>query len=88
MKEDVEHEGFVLQDDGVQLMGQGKYDMEVGDGQQLRFSRFKPTFSGDLLAFGTVAVSAGMIQDTLSAAVVAAIEVAAKVSCAALKQVG
>jgi len=31
-KEDVEHEGFVFQDNRVQLMWQGKYDMEVGYG--------------------------------------------------------
>ena len=31
-KEDVEHEGFVAQNEGVQLMGQGKYDMEIVNG--------------------------------------------------------
>jgi hypothetical protein len=32
-KEHIEHHGFVLYDEGVQLMGQGKYDVEVGNRQ-------------------------------------------------------
>jgi len=33
-KQDGEHHGFVFQDEGIQLMGQGKDDVEVGSGQQ------------------------------------------------------
>ena len=77
-KEDIEHEGFVAQDDSVQLMWQGKYYMEVGSGQQFGFSLFKPPLSGYLLALGAVSIPAGMIHDTLSATVIAAMKVAAK----------
>ena len=43
LKQDGEGHGFVFQDEGIQLMGQGKYDVEVGSGQQFGFSRFNPT---------------------------------------------
>jgi hypothetical protein len=33
-KQDVEHDRFVFQDEGIQLMGQRKYRVEVSDGQQ------------------------------------------------------
>jgi hypothetical protein len=32
-KEHIEGHGFVLYDDGVQLMRQGKYDVKVSEGQ-------------------------------------------------------
>ena len=32
LKEHIEHQGLVRQDEGVQLMGQGKDGMKVGDG--------------------------------------------------------
>jgi hypothetical protein len=87
LKEDVEHEGFVSQDDGVELMGQGKYDMEVGNGEEFGFSCLKPSFSGYLLAFGAVSIPAGMIHDTLSTAVVAPMKVSAKFGRAAVNNV-
>ena len=59
-------------------MGQCKYNMEVGGGQQFFFSGLKPALPGDLLTGGTMPVSAGMIADALSAAAVAAIDVTAK----------
>ena len=33
-KEDAEHQGFVLQDEGIQLMRQGENNMEVGNGKE------------------------------------------------------
>ena len=69
-------------------MWQGKYDMEVSNGQQFGFSRFKPALPGYLLTLGAVTVTAGMIHDALSATMVAALDVAAKFGGAAVKQVG
>jgi len=66
-------------------MWQGKYDMEVGNGEEFAFSRLKPLLSGYLLAFGAVSIPAGMIDDALSAAMIAAMELAAKFGGAALK---
>ena len=69
-------------------MWKSKYDMEVGKGQQFGFSCFKPSLSGNLLTFWTVSVTAGMIHDTLSAAVVTALNVAATICGAAVNDVG
>jgi hypothetical protein len=68
-------------------MGQCKYDMEVGYGQEFGFSFFKPPLPGYLLALGAVTVSAGVIQDPLSPTVVAAIEVTAKLGGATVKEI-
>jgi len=87
LKEDTEHEGFVSQDDGVELMGQGKYDMEVGNGEEFGFSCLKPSLSGYLLTFGAVSITAGIIDATLSAAMIAAMETTAKFGRAAVNKV-
>ena len=76
LKEHIEHEGFVLQDEWVELMGQGKDTMEIGDGEEFGFSGFQPSLPRDLLTFGAVAVPAGVVQNTLSATVGATIEMA------------
>ena len=68
-------------------MGQGKYDMEIGDGEELGFLFFDPSLSGYLLALGAVSIAAGMIHDTLCSAVVAPINVTPHFGSAAVKQV-
>jgi hypothetical protein len=62
--------------------------MEVGHGQEFGFSLFKPVLPGYLLAFGAVSVPTGMIHDTLSAALIAALQVASQLRGSAVKQVG
>ena len=74
LKEHVEHEGFVFQDKWVELMRQGKDAMEIGHGEDFGFSGFQPSLPWYLLTFGAVTIPAGVIQNTLSAAVVATIE--------------
>lgn len=59
-------------------MGQGKYDMEVCEGENLAFSFFKPTLPWHVLTFRTVAISAGVIDNSDGAAVIAAIDMAAQ----------
>jgi len=76
LKEHIEHEGFVLQDEWIELMGQGKDTVEIGDGEDFGFSGFQPSLPGYLLTLGAVPIPAGMIQNTLSATVGATIEMA------------
>jgi hypothetical protein len=87
LKEDGEHHGFVFENEGIQLMRKGKYHMEVGNGQQFGYSFFQPSLSGYVLTFWTVSVPAGMIPDALSAAVIAALKVAATCGSAAVNEV-
>ena len=74
LKQHIEHEGFVLQDKWIELMRQGKDTVEIGDGEEFGFSGFQPSLPGYLLTFGAVTIPAGVIQDTLSPAVVATID--------------
>ena len=76
LKHHIEHEGFVLHDEWIELMRQGKDTVEIGDGEEFGFSGFQPSLPRDLLTLGAVTVPAGMVQNPLSAAVAAAIEMA------------
>ena len=62
------------EDKTVKLMGQGKDQVEVACGQKLRGLLFKPLGLGQRLAFGAVAVTAGVIGRVLKAASVALLE--------------
>jgi hypothetical protein len=75
-KQDIEHEGFVLHDEWIELMRQGKDAMEIGHREHFGFSGFQPSLPGYLLTFGAVTIPAGVVQNTLSAAVAATIEMA------------
>ena len=76
LKEHIEHEGFVFQDKWIELMRQGKDAVEIVDGEDFGFSVFQPSLPRYLLTFGAVTVPAGVVQNTLSAAVAATIEMA------------
>ena len=76
LKQHIEHGGFVFQDKCIELMRQGEDTVEIGDGEDFRFSGFQPSLPRDLLTLGAVTVPAGMVQNSLSAAVAAAIEMA------------
>ena len=58
LEQDREHHLFVLQDDGVELMGEGKDHMEVVYGQNLVSSFFEPTFPGHVLACRAMSIAA------------------------------
>lgn len=58
LEEDIAHHGFVVEDEGVELMGQGEDDMEIGNREDLLFSGLKPTLSWYVLTLGTVPVAA------------------------------
>jgi hypothetical protein len=57
-------------------MWQGKDAMEIGNWEHFIFSCLKPSLPRYLLTFGAVTIPAGVIKNTLSAAVVATIEMA------------
>lgn len=76
LKQHIEHEGFVLQDNWIELMRQGEDTVEIGDGEEFGFSGFQPSLPGYLLTLGAVSVSTRVVQNTLSAAMAAAIEMA------------
>ena len=69
-------------------MGEGENDVEVGGGEEFGFAFFKPSLSGDVLTLGAVSIAAGVIEDTLSAAVCAALDVATQGGGTAVKEVG
>jgi len=69
-------------------MGEGENDVEVGGGEEFGFAFFKPSLSGDVLTLGAVSIAAGVIEDTLSAAVGAALDVATQGWGTAVKEVG
>ena len=63
-------------------------DVEVGGGEEFGLAFFKPSLSGDVLTLGAVSIAAGVIEDTLSAAVGTALDVASQGRGAAVKEVG
>ena len=69
-------------------MGESENDVEVGGGEEFGLAFFKPSLSRDVLALGAVSIAAGMVEDTLCAAVGAALDVAAQGGGAAVKEVG
>jgi hypothetical protein len=69
-------------------MGEGKYDVEVGGGEEFGLAFFKPSFPGDVLTLGAVSIAAGMIEDTLCAAVGVALQMTTQGRGTAVKEVG
>ena len=73
----------MAQDSAIELVGQSEDHMEVADREDLGFSLFKPSFSGHMLAFRAVAISAGVIGDAQGAAGIAALHPATQVRASA-----
>ena len=69
------------QDQPVKLMGQGKNQVKVSHRQKLRGLLLQPPGLGQRLAFGTVAVTAGVVGRALKAAGIAAIQIPRRNSC-------
>lgn len=69
-------------------MRESENDVEVGGGEEFGLAFFKPSFSGDVLTLGAVSIAAGMKEDTLCAAVGAALDVTTQCGGAAVKEVG
>ena len=64
--------------EGVEGVGQGEDEMEVLDGQQLGAPGLDPTLFGEGLAFGAVAVTAGVVAELHGAAGVTEFPMAAE----------
>jgi len=77
-KQEVIDELGVLQSEVGQRGGKGEHDVEVGDGQQFGFPAFDPLGARQSLALWAMPVTAGVIADASSLAVVALLDVAAQ----------
>lgn len=86
-EQDIEHDLLIGNNHRVELVGQGKDGMEIGERQKLLFSCLEPSFPGHILACGAVAVSARVIGNPFGATRVALINVAAEISCPAAEQI-
>jgi hypothetical protein len=75
-KQDVQGGCFVGQNNGVQLMRQGEYQVEVTAGQQFRFAVIEPFFLCQGLAFRAMAVTAGVVGNLLKCTLVASLNMA------------
>jgi hypothetical protein len=69
-------------------MGESENDVEIRGREEFGLAFFKPSLSGDVLTLGAVSIAAGVIEDTLSAAVGAALDVATQGGGTAVKEVG
>jgi hypothetical protein len=69
-------------------MGESENDVEIRGREEFGLAFFKPSLPGDVLTLGAVSIAAGVIEDTLSAAVSAALDVATQGRGAAVKEVG
>ena len=69
---------FTCQNPSIELVWQCEHLMEVGNGQQFKLASFTPRFLGLSLAFGTVSVSATVINETFKVARSAARPVSAE----------
>jgi hypothetical protein len=68
----------ILAEEGIEFMGQGEDEMEVGDGQEVLALAFQPVAGVGALAGGAVAVAAGVGNEVFLAAFGAAVAVAAE----------
>lgn len=77
-KQQIVHHPRVVPTEGVPLMRQGEYDVEVGDAEEFFLSCGEPALASLCLALGTVPVPAGVIRDGLMTALRTLIDVAAQ----------
>ena len=78
-EQDRVEELLVLEGNGCDLLGQGEYDVEVLDWQDLLLSVGDPRGAGELLALRAVAVAAGVVGDPEMTASVATLDMTAPV---------
>ena len=64
-KEQIVKQPWIALAERVQLVGQGKDDVEVGDAEQILFAPCQPSLACLGLALGTVAVATGIIGNGL-----------------------
>ena len=69
-------------------MGESENDVEVRGREEFGLTFFKPSLPGDVLTLGAVSIAARMIEDTLCAAVGAALQMTTQGGGAAVKEVG
>jgi hypothetical protein len=82
-KQKSEQNLFVGEDQVIENVRQGKDQMEIAHGQELRGLLLKPLGFGQRLALGAVAVTAGVIARVLKATSVALLEMTSQLLGAA-----
>jgi hypothetical protein len=78
LEQDGIDDGLVLESDRCDRCRKRKDDVEIGNRQQVGFSRGKPRGSGSPLTLRTMPIPAGIISDACHAAVVASLHVTAE----------
>ncbi len=64
-EEQIVEQPWIAPTERVQLVGQGKDDVEVGDAEQILFAACEPAPARMRLALGTVAIATGAIGNGL-----------------------
>jgi len=77
-KKDGVDDTFVLKGHGCDFIGNGKDDMIIGNGKQFGHARPDPFRFGERLALGAVAVTTGVVGDSLGAALIAHVDMPAQ----------
>src|SRR5271163_1120161 len=77
-EEQIVEQPWIALTERVQLVGQGKDDVEVGHAEQILFAPCQPALACLSLAFGTVAVATGVIGNGLMVATRAGIQMASQ----------
>jgi hypothetical protein len=83
MEEQVIKATLVVQDQRIENVGNGEDDVEVRDRKESVHTCFEPVGPLTGLAFGTVAIAAGIVRDAGESARIAAIDVSAPAGGAA-----
>jgi len=71
LKQQIIHQGVILQKESVESVGDGKHHMEIGHREQIPDSFRYPDLALNILAFRTMTVAAGVIRDADMAAFIA-----------------
>ncbi len=73
-----------MEGEGTELIRKRENDVEIGDRQEVLEPVVQPAVAKGRLAFGAVAVAAGIVGDALMAAGIAGVNMSAQVSGAAV----
>ena len=77
-EKDIEDDFFIAEGQGVEFVGQREDGMEIRDGQKFGLARGQPLRFGERLAFGAMAVSAGVVRVARKATGVALLDMTAQ----------
>ena len=82
-EQQVIHHYRLMDKQPVQQIGNRKYHMKIRNRQQILFAILDPCFTLDILAFGTMAIAAGIVADAYVPACIAPVDMPAQFTCPA-----